>query len=197
MLNPEPLDGYLDALQQDMNALRVLFSSEIFELFSFDVKRHKKVVFIAVGKSYLASVVSVKIANSYGLKWYALNAQEALHGDLGIVNDSDLVVLVSKSGETKELIDVFDLIPHNTAVVLTFSDNFENSLQKERVLYRFNLPICSEASIFEHPPISSTILIQLFINTLVQKVVDGAFMEDYAKNHAAGAIGARIEERSI
>src|SRR4051794_10118807 len=68
-----------------------------------------KVVVCGVGKSGNIARKFVATLNSTGATSVNLNAQDALHGDLGVLDEGDVVVLMSYSGETQEIID---LLPH-------------------------------------------------------------------------------------
>ena len=68
--------------------------------------KHSRVVFCTMGKSAFACRKLVYTARSYGLDWHDLDVCHAFHGDAGIIKKGDLLVFVSKSGESKETLDV-------------------------------------------------------------------------------------------
>ena len=150
----------------------------------------KKIVLMGAGKSYLAALVSTKIANSYGLKWYCIDAYNSLHGDLGIVSPHDLIVAISKSGETRELIQAIRLLDGNEVVSLTFSDNANNRLADLSSI-NLNIPVDEQAP-HDCAPLNSSVLTQVVLNEVIRRLASSVHEESYKNNHAGGAIGEKF-----
>lgn len=152
-----------------------------------------KVVLIGVGKSYLACLLSSKIANSYGLKWYALEAFNCFHGDAGIINPSDVMILVSKSGETEEVVRLAQLHSNNK-IAITFSPH-SNSLA-DLCHITINSRDIKEESPFERAPMTTTLLTQRILNRIITLVVleKGLTQEDFTNHHSGGALGRLYDE---
>ena len=70
------------------------------------ISNHDRVIFCTMGKSAFACRKVVFTARSFGLNWHDLDVCHAFHGDAGIIKEGDLLVLVSKSGETEETVKV-------------------------------------------------------------------------------------------
>jgi arabinose-5-phosphate isomerase len=84
------------------------FAAAVDALLNCLESKHKIIV-CGVGKSGSIGRKLVATLNSTGATSVNLNAQDALHGDLGVLDDGDVVMLLSYSGETRELVD---LLPH-------------------------------------------------------------------------------------
>lgn len=180
-------------LENSANQLSHLAKNLDFNPLLRKFKSYNKVVFFGLGKSYLACKLSVAIANSYGLKWYLVSAASALHGDMGIVGPRDLVVLVSNSGETSELLALArHFNEHNT---LSITSSERNSLA-DACEDNFVIPIESENSPFGQSPMYSSVAYAMVLNQLTSFIVfeRGLSHEHYSNNHPSGTIGERTNE---
>lgn len=168
-------------------------AARLSETFPFDpflgyLAQSPKVVFFGLGKSYLAIKTSVAIANSYGLRWYTLDAVSALHGDMGIVGPRDLLVMVSNSGETTEMVTLAHHFRENALISIT--GKHENPLQ-HLAMRNFVVPSCGEFSPFDKAPTYSSVAVQLVLNHAICLLVEekGLSHEAYSNNHPGGVIG--------
>lgn len=151
---------------------------------------HQKLVFFALGKSYHAVKLAVSIANSYGLRWFVLDATNALHGDCGIVGPKDILFFVSNSGTTKEVIKVASHPLFNQNRKISMTSNRLSSLAKVCDI-NVELSVTKENSPFGHAPMTSTLFQILFLNELITKIVKDYNIspQNYQQHHPAGAIG--------
>lgn len=158
------------------------------------IHSHKVVIF-GVGKSFLAAKLSASLANSFGLKWYAVDAMTALHGDIGIVSPTDLIVLVSNSGETTEVLTISEILHNHTRIVMT-----RNCLSKlaQTADHCIHLPVRNEFSPFGYAPMFSSLLTVLFLNDIIVDIVNakGLTEEAYTQNHPSGAIGELVRNKN-
>lgn len=154
---------------------------------------HPRVILTGVGKSYLVARLAAAMATSYGLNWYSLRANDAFHGDLGLVGPKDLIVLLSVSGNTEEIVRLAKHLRFNPKILLTSSSSAKCSLEVDRTII---LPIASEQSVFNHAPITSSVvytaaLYQLLSELLHLKEVS---LETYRNNHPGGSIGEALHD---
>ncbi len=167
--------------------------------FNFDNKTIEKfcnnrVIFCTMGKSAFACRKIVHSARSFGLDWHDLDVCHAFHGDAGLIKNNDLLVFVSKSGNTKETILVADHFKsHNTIGICSNSNSKLTKICKENII----IPVVEEGSPYNLAPMISTTLYMIILHSILCSVVikKEIKLEDFAKNHPAGSIGdiLRIE----
>jgi len=157
---------------------------DVIDLFS----QHDRVVFCTMGKSAFACRKIVYTARSYGLDWHDLDVCHAFHGDAGIIKGGDLLILVSKSGETKETVEVAKYFYKWKSISIT--SNNESSLAKQ-CNYNICIPVESEASPFGYAPMVSTSLYMVVLHGLLCEAIaaSNCTVDDYARNHPGGQIG--------
>jgi arabinose-5-phosphate isomerase len=152
---------------------------------------HNRVVFCTMGKSAFACRKVVHTAISYGLSWYNLDVCHAFHGDAGIIKEDDLLVFVSKSGETKETVEVAEYFKDWETIAMTSNQN--SSLSK---LCKTNIiiPIVTESSPFGYAPMISTSSYMICLHGILCEVIvaNKCTINEYERNHPGGSIGKRI-----
>jgi arabinose-5-phosphate isomerase len=149
-----------------------------------------------VGKS---GFVAQKIATtmmSTGTKALYIPPIDALHGDIGMVSNRDILVVLSKSGETEELLQLLPSIRNKGAKIFAITSNPTSRLA--RASDRFiDLPCVSELCPFDLAPTISTEIQLLFGDVIAMHLmqVRGFSLQEYADNHPAGRIGKRATLR--
>jgi len=149
-----------------------------------------KILVSGVGKSYDIGQKIASTLNSTGTPSFALHASEALHGGLGVIQPGDVVLAISYSGETRELITMLPFARRSGAhvVSITGRDNSALAHLSDALLH---IPIEQEACPFNLAPTTSS-LVTLAIGDVVAIILSKARVfsrEDYAKLHPSGAIG--------
>jgi arabinose-5-phosphate isomerase len=149
-----------------------------------------------VGKS---GIISQKIAmtmSCYGIRALSLCPTNALHGDIGLVSDKDIVLLLSKSGETEELLHLCPALRNKGASLIAVVSSRNSRLAKACDSSIF-LPVAKELCPFDLAPTTSTV-VQLLFGDLVATALmrhKSVSVDDFAGNHPAGRIGRRITLR--
>lgn len=153
-------------------------------------------IFTGVGKSGIIAEKIVMTLISTGTRALYLPAMNVLHGDIGVVSDDDLVVMLSKSGETQELVELVPYIHRRGARVLLVSSQEGGQLAKMADL-SVCLPTEKELCPFDLAPTTSAALQLLFGDLLAMALMreKGFQLDEYAKNHPSGAIGKKITRR--
>ncbi len=151
------------------------------------------IVLTGVGKS---GIVAEKIAMtlmSMGNRALYLPAANFLHGDIGGISSEDVVIFLSKSGETAELINVTPHLRRKKSKIITVTSTTDSSLARVADLSVY-LPVEKELCAFDLAPTTSTAVQLLFGDLLAVAIGDekGVSLEDYAENHPAGAIGKKV-----
>ena len=152
-----------------------------------------KVIITGVGKSGL---VAQKIAASFtsvGLLSVYLNPLDALHGDIGVVRDGDVVVIISNSGKTAELLAIVPFVKKRNVKLIGILGQAKSSLAEhcDAVL---DASVEKEAAPIDQVPTSSTAVAMALGDALAVAwmTAKGVSATDFAMNHPGGTIGRRL-----
>jgi arabinose-5-phosphate isomerase len=148
--------------------------------------------FTGIGKS---GIIAQKIAAtlvSTGTKAMFLPPIDALHGDLGIVNKNDVFVMLSKSGESDELMQLIPFVQSKGTKIVAIVSNAKSRIAKSAD-HIISLPLERELCPFDLAPTTSTAIQLIFGDVLAVGLMKARnfSVEDYALNHPAGRIGKR------
>jgi arabinose-5-phosphate isomerase len=149
-----------------------------------------KLVVVGIGKS---GNVGRKIAATFastGAPAVVLNSVDALHGDLGIVNDGDLVLALSYSGESDELLRLLPAIKRFAVKVVSMTGSAKSSLARHSEVV-LNVRVPREACPFNLAPTASTTAMLAMGDALAMTLLQarGFKKQDFARLHPSGAIG--------
>jgi arabinose-5-phosphate isomerase len=140
----------------------------------------------------IAQKISMTLVST-GTKSIFLSPTDALHGDIGILGQDDILVLICKDGSTDELIS---LIPYAKAkkVKLVGVSSEKSSRLAQLCERHIFLPLQREICPFNLAPVTSSVVQMLFGDTCAVAIMQGKSlsMEEYAMNHPAGRIGKRL-----
>jgi len=154
------------------------------------LKRRGKIVIVGIGKSGNIGQKIAATMTSTGTTSVVLNSVDALHGDLGIVNDGDVVLALSYSGESDELLNLLPALKRFSVRIISFTGNLKSALAKHSdVVLGVRVP--KEACPFNLAPTSSTTAMLVLGDALAMAVLQarGFKQKDYAQRHPSGAIG--------
>ena len=118
-------------------------------------KSHGKVVFIAVGKSGIIAKKLAATFSSTGTTAIFIHATEAVHGDLGMVQSDDVIILISNSGETAEVLAVLPSLAMMDNFLVSFTKNHNSTLARHCNL-SIEIPVNSEACHLNLAPTNSS-----------------------------------------
>ena len=150
-------------------------------------------VFTGIGKSAIIAQKIVATLNSTGTTAVFMHAADAIHGDLGIVREGDIVVVLSKSGETPEIKVLVPLIKLRGNRIVAMVGNPQSYLAQQAD-YVLDVSVSDEAMPDSLAPTSSTTA-QLVIGdalALILMKCRGFSTEDFAKFHPGGALGKQL-----
>lgn len=152
-----------------------------------------RVIVTGIGKSALIAAKIVATFNSTGTSSVFLHAADAIHGDLGIVGKEDIVIAISKSGETPEIKVLVPLIKANGNSILAVVGNTSSYLAKQadKIL---NVAVKQEACPNNLAPTSSTTAQLVLGDALAVSLLKlrGFTSKDFARIHPGGALGKRL-----
>lgn len=157
------------------------------------VRQRGKVVVVGVGKS---GVIGRKIAatlTSTGVTSVVLDGVDALHGDVGLVNDGDLALMLSYSGESEELLNLLPALKRFQVQIVALTGNARSSLARHAHLV-LDVRVPKEACPFNLAPTTSTTAMLVMGDALAMALLDarGLKRSDFARYHPAGAIGRAL-----
>ena len=181
-------------LTEEAKALEILSNSldENFIIACQQIQKASKVIISGVGKSGLVGKKIAATFSSVGIPSLFLHPVEALHGDLGIVNESDVSILISKSGTTEELLLLFPYLKKRTNIIAitTNKDSYLANISDVHL----HIPLEKESCPIELAPTTSTTLTMALGDALAASVMKlNNFTEvDFALNHPLGQLGKNL-----
>jgi arabinose-5-phosphate isomerase len=149
-----------------------------------------KIVVCGVGKSGNIGRKFTATLNSTGATSVNLNAQDALHGDLGVLDPGDVVVMLSYSGETQELLDLLPHLRRVDARLIAITGNATSALAKNSDIV-LDVRVQREACPMNLAPTSSTTVMLVLCDALAMVLMEarGLNADDFAKYHPNGSLG--------
>ena len=152
-----------------------------------------KLILMGIGKSgHIAQKISATLSST-GTSSFFIHPTEAAHGDLGMINKKDAILLLSNSGETKEIIEILPALKRSTANIFTLTNNNQSTIAKAG---KINLVINAEeeACPLNLAPTSSTTIALVFGDALAIALLEarGFSKDDFAKSHPAGQLGKKL-----
>jgi arabinose-5-phosphate isomerase len=157
------------------------------------VAHRGKVIVVGIGKSGNIGAKIAATLTSTGAPSVVLNSVDALHGDLGLVNDGDAVLALSYSGESEELLNLLPALKRFAVKIIALTGAPKSSLARHSDV-ALNLRVPREACPFNLAPTASTTVMLVMGDALALAVLRarGFKPSDYAKRHPAGAIGRAL-----
>jgi len=185
-------DIEIDGLRQTRARLDTDFSRAV-EAIVKCLRNRGKIVVTGVGKSGNIGHKVAATLTSTGSTSVVLNLVDALHGDLGVINDGDCVLALSYSGETEELTRILPAIKRFDVTIIALTAHSKSSLARHSDIV-LNVAVKKEACPFNLAPTSSTTAMLVLGDALAMCVLDarGFKKADYARLHPAGAIGSTM-----
>ncbi|RYY39749.1 MAG: KpsF/GutQ family sugar-phosphate isomerase [Chitinophagaceae bacterium] len=152
-----------------------------------------RIVLSGIGKSAIIAQKIVATLNSTGAPALFLHAADAIHGDLGMVQHDDVVILISKSGESPEIRVLVPLIKNFGNTLVGMVGNTESFLAKN-CHYLLNTTVAQEACPNNLAPTTSTTAQLVMGDVLAICLMEqrGFKVEDFAKFHPGGALGKKL-----
>src|ERR1700760_4812532 len=152
-----------------------------------------KLIVAGVGKSGLIGRKIAATLASTGTPSFFLHPGEAFHGDLGMVEPHDMIILISYSGETDEVLKIIPFLKWNNNKIISITGNPNSTIAKNSD-YHLNVCITREACPLELAPTSSTTVTLVMGDALAIALMEArAFQhEDFARFHPGGSLGRKL-----
>jgi arabinose-5-phosphate isomerase len=157
------------------------------------VERGKKIVVVGVGKSGHIGEKIAATLTSTGSPSVVLNSLNALHGDLGIVSDGDVILALSYSGETDELNNLLPALARFDVEIVAITGNTQSSLARAARLV-LDVSVEQEACPLNLAPTSSTTAMLALGDSLAMVLLEarGFDKDDFARFHPGGRLGRTL-----
>ncbi|WP_291787360.1 KpsF/GutQ family sugar-phosphate isomerase [Maribacter sp.] len=178
-----------DAIAQ----LSSLLTEDFASIVNCIIDSKGRVIISGIGKSAIIAAKIVATLNSTGTPAIFMHAGDAIHGDLGTVQDNDVVICISNSGNTPEIKMLVPLIKRGTNKLIAMTGNTESFLAKQAD-YILNTHVEKEACPNGLAPTTSTTA-QLVMGdalAIVLLEIKGFSSSDFAKYHPGGSLGKRL-----
>ena len=157
-----------------------------------------RVVVSGIGKSAIVAQKVVATLNSTGSPAVFLHAADAIHGDLGMVQEQDVVMILSKSGESPEIKVLLSLIRGFGNPLIGMVGNLQSDLARQSDIV-LNTTIDQEACLNNLAPTSSTTVQMVMGDALAITLMEmkGFGSEDFARFHPGGTLGKKLYLRVL
>jgi arabinose-5-phosphate isomerase len=155
-----------------------------------------KIIVIGIGKS---GVIAQKIAQTFtstGTVAIFVHPSDALHGGLGVVRPGDVVIALSNSGETDEILAILPTLKQREISIITIVGNLDSTLARHSDVV-LDASVDKEACPLNLAPTTSTTVALAIGDAIAMTLMEsrGLTAEDFAANHPAGRLGKRLTLR--
>ncbi len=190
---PEKAQRVIDLEMEELRSLRSRVGTaftQAIEAIMQTLDRRRKLVVCGVGKSGNIGRKLAATLNSTGASTVLLHAQDALHGDLGIIEEGDLAILLSYSGETAELLRLLPHLRRMSVKIIAITGGADSSLARNADIV-LDVKVSREACPLNLAPTSSTTTMLVLCDALAMVLLEarGFQSDDFARLHPGGSLG--------
>lgn len=181
---------------ETLNNLYSVFDESFISIVELFYKTSGRIVVTGVGKSGIVAQKIVATFNSTGTASIFMHASDALHGDLGMIQSNDIVLCLSKSGESSELKLLVPFLKNLRNTLVAVVSNKQSYLAKHAD-YILHTPIGKEADPNNLAPTASTTAQMVMGDILAMALLRlrGFTAQHFAQLHPAGALGKQLSVR--
>lgn len=183
-------------IENEANAiadLRLLLDDNFSKIVQIVLESKGNLVFSGIGKSAIIAQKITATMNSTGTASVFMHAADAIHGDLGMIREGDIVVILSKSGETPEIKVLIPLIKLRGNKIVAIVGNRQSFLAQQAD-FVLDVTVSNEGIPDNLAPTSSTTAQLVMGDALALTLMRcrGFSMDDFAKFHPGGALGKQL-----
>ena len=152
-----------------------------------------KIIVMGVGKSgHIADKIAATFAST-GTPSFFVSPSEALHGDLGMIDQNDIIIALSNSGESQEIIELLPVLKKMKIPIISLTGNSESKLAKASDSH-INVSVKEEACPMNLAPTASTTAALAMGDAIAVALLEkkGFSEEDFAKSHPGGTLGKKL-----
>lgn len=160
------------------------------------IKSGHKIIATSLGKNVPICEKFVGTLNSLGISAHFMHTNSAVHGDLGMIQEGDMVIVMSKSGETAETIYLCEKLKARNSLDWLLSCN-KNSTCTDLVDKRLILEVSQEGDPWNLVPNNSTLIFLVFLQSVCMEIIDKlpVDLDTFKNNHPGGSIGMILANR--
>lgn len=187
------IDVFDDEIKSVKNVISNFSQDNINKIIDEILNNSGRLIVSGIGKSGLIGKKIAATLASTGTSSFFIHSTEAYHGDLGMINQNDILLLISYSGESDDVLKVLSFCNENEIKTISVSGNKNSTLAKNSN-YFINSNIISEACHLDLAPTSSTTATLIIGDAIAVTLMKAKkFTEaDFAKYHPGGKIGKRL-----
>lgn len=152
-----------------------------------------KIIVMGLGKSgHIADKIAATFAST-GTSAFFIHPSEAIHGDLGMIDKEDIVLVLSNSGETEEIISLIPVIKNMGIKIIAITGNEDSKLSSEADIH-IHVEVKEEACPMNLAPTASTSAALAMGDAIAVALLEkrGFTKEDFAKSHPGGSLGKQL-----
>ena len=195
-MNATIINAAIKTIELEASSVKALtaFINSDFELAVNAIhKTTGRVIISGIGKSAIVAQKIVATLNSTGTPSLFMHAADAIHGDLGMVQAADIVIIISKSGESPEIKVLVPLIINFGNILIGMVGNMDSFLANQSNIV-LNTTVSKEACPNNLAPTSSTTAQMVMGDALAVALMElsGFGGKDFAKYHPGGNLGKRL-----
>jgi arabinose-5-phosphate isomerase len=149
-----------------------------------------KILLTGIGKNGHVAAKATSTISSIGVPCFFIDAVDSVHGDMGVIDENDLLIAVSKSGNTDELVNFLHHVSHKNCKIVSIHSNNGNQSQKYSSL-DINLHVDKEADHLNIVPTSSIAIFTIFLQSVACEISrrKNLTLKQFVQNHPGGSIG--------
>ena len=187
------IDVFDDEIKSVKNVISNFSQDNINKIIDEILNNSGRLIVSGIGKSGLIGKKIAATLASTGTSSFFIHSTEAYHGDLGMINQNDILLLISYSGESDDVLKVLSFCNENEIKTISVTGNKNSTLAKNSN-YFINSNIISEACHLDLAPTSSTTATLIIGDAIAVTLMKAKkFTEaDFAKYHPGGKIGKRL-----
>jgi len=190
------IDSAIQTIQIELESIHELLhqiDENFVNVVTLLLESKGRVIVTGIGKSANVATKIVATLNSTGTPAVFMHASDAIHGDLGIVQRDDVVLMLSKSGDTPEIKVIIPFIKNFGNKIIALTANEQSYLAKNAD-YLLHTPMKREACPNNLAPTTSTTLQMIMGDALAVALLEnrGFKQEDFAKYHPGGTLGKKL-----
>ena len=188
-------EDVLNVIRNSIESVDEFVYKDLIEQCVKTLKQGGKIIASGLGKNVPICEKFVGTMNSMGLDARFLHTNTAMHGDLGVIRSEDLLILLSKSGNTRESVELAEhLLDRGTDMwLITFSTECKlASICNKQLIMNLE----NEGDKWDIIPNNSTSVYLILLQGLALDIADrmGVTLDDFRVNHPGGGIGAKLRD---
>ena len=183
----------IEAEQSGLESLKSNIDSQFSKAIEVILSSNGRVIITGIGKSGLIGRKISATLSSTGTKSLFMHPAEAYHGDLGMIDQNDVIIMISNSGETEEVIKLLPFLKDNGNQTISITNNPNSTLSKNTNIQLY-LGITEEVCPLNLAPTTSTTATLTLGDALSISLMraKGFKRENFARLHPGGSLGRKL-----